>query len=1011
MASQLFRNCLKLNRNLARLCVAGKRWDPRKVTPARIGLYRRYCIAVDAKDDEALKLDNATFDQLRREIQNNGFINHKLFEKLIGTTSPKDISDEEAVLLITSCAHFFPTASYMEKINLFRKTWDQLKKDIKLNRKHYLCALEVFRANKFPFAEYQMMLKDLALEMDQEMFEGLIGLACEHGDMDEATTILAIMKEKNYPITENVFNSLILGYSRSGDVRNCDNVVATMVAADMEPSHKTYTELIKAYVENHESDKAIQLLKEHKGTLKIDGLVGIMKTAALHESADVVKEVITMLPSEMVDVLEVPDQIRVICTELVFGGKVDSAFLVVNHFPTPKFSENQDTDKFGKSLISDLIRTRQTPAKTIEICKKLIESGKNQRALHVASEIALRRDPEMGLEYLKALGEVEELRPHYFWPLILYRAGQQGEVGVINVLKEMAKLNVEIDYETMSSYVFPRTSVTCKNVKNAITTLEDAGLKTSQILTPFIAYLLLQQRFEDIGWILQTYHSKIETDMLIKSLINVASNLRVAKNSGQFSKVIAMLQAKSSNPKADLPGEVLLEIIGNNRRISNPEVVTNLVNEFKMAGVKMSFEAADSLKTFLGSSKKDDNNLKGMVTKGLNLRQSEKLGTHPRDMSLEELEYHLIELENKGMNTRGVLRRTLQLAVREGKYQRAQEIHKKCLDLNVQRSPGMIASVFEMNVKLGNMEGATNTIQELKKAYPGFQLDEHKVIDYATLLVKNGKIKDAKAILKQRASATKIMGGEYVSKNVWELLNACAHYAAQSDPKNDRNLTRDLLEYLNTLGYCAFSNVHLGTIIREYLLKKDIFKAVTEFRRIANQYRKTPLQLELMSELVRLSSAPGNEHYHSLLQEVVREATKIHGALNTNINLILAIAESGTQSQLRKLLIDPQFKFNEDNLMRNCEHLSGAGKINVLLKLAKATRGLGHIIKEQDLYNILLNTFVRENNHASAIELFDRLEADDDFKISQDFVRSLVDLLKRNNLQIPSNVALRAQVM
>lgn len=47
-------------------------------------------------------------------------------------------------------------------------------------------------------------------------------------------------------------------------------------------------------------------------------------------------------------------------------------------------------------------------------------------------------------------------------------------------------------------------------------------------------------------------------------------------------------------------------------------------------------------------------------------------------MNEENLKAHLNELEAKGMNTRGVLRRLLQQYCREGNLQAAREIAERC---------------------------------------------------------------------------------------------------------------------------------------------------------------------------------------------------------------------------------------------------------------------------------------------------------------------------------------------
>lgn len=279
-------------------------------------------------------------------------------------------------------------------------------------------------------------------------------------------------------------------------------------------------------------------------------------------------------------------------------------------------------------------------------------------------------------------------------------------------------------------------------------------------------------------------------------------------------------------------------------------------------------------------------------------------------------------------------------------------------------------------------------------------------------------MEDAKKLLKERASVSKLKSGEYIHKNLWQLLtNVATNSANTSQDSEDSNSTRDFLDFLHKLGYCSYHNTLLGPVIKEHILRDDIKSAVTEYKRICQEYRKTPLQLELITLLVKLSNGIDTDIFHisndeakELLQTVTTLTSSVHGSANANSSLLIAFAESGTENQLRKVLIDPNFLFNQEMLIKNCEHLSHLGKTSSILKLAKASRGLGYTFKEHDLYDMLLDSFSKENNFTAAVELFNKLECDDEFKISQNFLKVLINLLNVNKIEIPSNIALRSKL-
>lgn len=311
-------------------------------------------------------------------------------------------------------------------------------------------------------------------------------------------------------------------------------------------------------------------------------------------------------------------------------------------------------------------------------------------------------------------------------------------------------------------------------------------------------------------------------------------------------------------------------------------------------------------------------------------------------------------------------------------------------------------------IRTKNLSEAEATVNQLTKLYPAFPIDEFKIIDLTSLMIENGRITDARKILENRAKC-KLKGGTHCQKNIWALLSNVAAYSAKLGSSD--NQSKEFLDFIIKLGYCNYHNTLLGPIIKEYLLKNEIKNAMSEFENIVTTHKKTPMHFELMTKLIELSNSKDeNEPISSaeakeMLTKVVSIVTSIHGSPNANVSLVVAFAKSGTEGQLRKILIDPKLELNADMIVKQCEYLSTTGAETALFKLAKCSRGLGRIslaFKEQDLYNLLLNEYTRDNNFTAALALFDRISEDEDIRLSSDFTRKLADLLEKNNLEIPS---------
>lgn len=118
-------------------------------------------------------------------------------------------------------------------------------------------------------------------------------------------------------------------------------------------------------------------------------------------------------------------------------------------------------------------------------------------------------------------------------------------------------------------------------------------------------------------------------------------------------------------------------------------------------------------------------------------------------MNVEQLECHLIELTNKNMETRGVLRRLLQAHSRAGNYVRVEQVRKLIEQAGYKESPGMLALRLQHRIKTHDFASALNLFDKLKENFPDFRIDEYKIINLATILLTEGRFDTAMEVLKK----------------------------------------------------------------------------------------------------------------------------------------------------------------------------------------------------------------------------------------------------------------------
>ncbi|KAH8397752.1 hypothetical protein KR222_000462, partial [Zaprionus bogoriensis] len=940
--------------------------------------------------------------------------------------------------LLAACVpELMPVQSNAERLRLFRRVWAQLLKVEQPKLSHYHTQLLVLRKNQLPLPDHRALLAEIAVyngEPDASLYSALLDVAGASGNIRQATELLGEMRAKNFPLTERNFHALLLAHARSGDLPGVETVLSSMRAAAILPSTTTQSLCFVAYVENGELAKARELLRQHEFTAPqlLQMLRAVLASKQAAEDAQLLRQLMAALPAEYVDDVDVPPAINSLCIQLLHSGRVQLMIELLATLPAPKYNEKQNIDGYALQLLHELFRARTPLDQMLQFARQLRERGQNTRALQLLTELALRRQPGVALACLEALRAAEEpLRPHYFWPLLLHEHRREGEAGVLRMLGEMQRLQVECDEETLRNYVLPNLWQTLQQPLQALQQLDAVGVRASQALGHVLTQLLQQQKVAAALELLQRYPTRLQLATLTQPMAALAVQMRATKRFELFAQLVQALQQHALQRREDFVGALLLQMCAPQTRLrQEPTALLRFLHEMNRLSLQLSAAAAESI---LNAASNGDADTRQAIGKALQKMRNAQLTLagdatahdgfvkHPRDMSLDELECHLIELEAKQLNTRGVLRRLLQLSVRDGRLERALELQTKCEQLNVQISPGMLAAIFDLHIKLKNLPRAQQSLKRLQSTYPGFQIDEHKLIDYAALLVHNKQLDAAKELLQQRSQQHRINGGDYVIKNVWQFLNNVAQLAVeQAPPAAGRSLTSETFEFLRKLGYCQTHNALLGPVLREWLLRGDLDTAIAEFQRLATRYNHTPLQYELLSLLVRLSNGdeaelakyPGTtkESAQQHLVSVTATVSRVHGEVNMNSALLLALAESGTETQLRRLIINPEFRLNHDQLIKNCEHLGQEGAVRTLIRLAKGVRGLQRTIDEQRIYDMLLSQFVKDNNYEGALDLYDRLQADDELKVSQDFVRTLVHLLQVNNVEIPSSMALRAQV-
>ncbi|CAH4031371.1 unnamed protein product [Pieris brassicae] len=920
---------------------------------------------------------------------------------------------KQELLLISCCSELLPDETPAARMILVEEIWNTIKCHTKFDIDHYNELLRVYVANMRTVIPNNFIDQMLPVKPNNTTYELMLKALSEAGDINRATEVISNMKALEIPASENVFNSLIVCHGKAGKLSGIQEVTTMMSSLKINKSVDTYTAIARAYAWNKKHNMLLdEMKKAENNEIQFDEIhiMEIVKSLADVVNYEPVPKVLQYLPEAILKSPSISPYMQSVATLLVFQNHPLVALEIYKCLPLPSFGPKDDQGLHGRSLVRDCVKASLPSSVIALVTQELMSSGRNPIALQNASECALQLGKvPLALEMftrMKLLGM--PLRPHYFWPILLHSSKTYGEKGIMNTLSTMVTMDVKPDYDTIFLYVLPFVSFT--SPQNLMKKFLETGLNVSSVLTPMMETLLNTGQVRAASEICELFQGKVDCERLIKALY------KGYLMSGDLKSTIHILEdmtMKAVDTSKDWIGRCLCQFMKGKHVKDNVNDVLNIAKALSSTSKRISTAACDICLSNIPEDHKNKDNLKEALFNIMDERLKDEGEffvqnmPHPKHMNEGSLCAHLSELEAKGMNTRGVLRKLLQQYCREGNLPAAREIADRCQKEGVFLSAGMKAAMFDLHVKLGELDLAELTLADLSRSAPNFMLDEFKVIDFATLMVYRKKISQAFVLIQEQSKRRRVSGGQSISKNCWRLLDAISAQGSHVD-------TRKMFELLSSLNYCKPTNTLLGPLVRAHLKTENFQEAVYEFVRLAKKYKKTPLKHELLCSILRMMGEGKSEdfflvtekvngRYNKMVNTILNVCKTVHGTSDVRLSLIAALADVGYKKTLRQLFLDPKFTFHPEALLRYCERFADEKRLDALEAIAECTKDLRHL-DVMEIYNLMLDVYQREDDYKNALALWSRMQ-DAEITPSQRFVRNLCSICKANNKPIPSEVS------
>lgn len=922
--------------------------------------------------------------------------------------------------MIRSCGALVSDETPENRKNLCQTLFETLSEVADLDISHYNQLLRVFVENEFDFDAINFLerMQTKGVDPNRVTFMLMIDWFCRKGNLSEAIRILEHMKSKDMAITESVFNSLIIGYGKVGDLETAEQTLEMMRSSGAEPSSDTYTALLCAYAFNSKNPETVEKINKtfdeitkSENDLSEAQLFKVIKTLALNDCDGPLLDQI--LKSIKKTIYYNKECLNVI-NELMFANKVDVALKL---YYTMEASEAQIKQKnVGHGLIRSMVRANIAPEVVFGVCEKL-ESEGGENGLQLATEMALNyANVDVCRTYLKRMADKYPIRVHYFFPLIVKCETEDQVLDVLS--KDMAPF-VNASYsqlmELFVDYIWPKNIL---DVNLFIEKCRDIGFSVTVTLNSLIRYYIGNNRLPDA---LQIMTSPIYSTVnlikreLIYDLTETAFNPNT--NVDDITRTLQVIhsrqkQSPSESGLNDTFGQYLLSLI---RRKLPQNQLNKILESFGRNNVKISNISVDTIRDRIPLSEQNEKILNKLSTKNLDdlrgvvYHDIDDITKPRKEMTPEELEGHLIELRSKGLNTRGVLRNLLMSYCRRTRVsddertdplvieaqKRVHQILEELKESEFQFSNAMYAMVMDFFANCGDIEAALDIKSKIADE---FVLDWYKIINLATLFVQNGQIERGMDLIRSELKR-KIDSNNREEQNslltrsrdktIYRFLNSLIEANADID------LLKEAFDLCLQYSRLVPTSVMAGPLVKYYILKGDYSGALKELNECVEKYRITPWKNQLMKHFLETGD-------QSNLQIVLDHSNRVHGQMNTIIELAGICIELGKVKQAKKLLDTPGLRVKQAKIDMMCESMVRDDNIEALEQLIRLSRSVFDLNRDRMLYH-LIRGCIKLNDTEKALGCWTLMQ-EENIQPSDETLILLANFLERNGVSVPFTV-------
>ncbi|XP_012059471.1 PREDICTED: leucine-rich PPR motif-containing protein, mitochondrial-like [Atta cephalotes] len=892
------------------------------------------------------------------------------------STNDYQLPHDIGILLLKCCGNLLHELETTERNHLVSQVWHLAKKNSgTITLEYYNTLLDVNEENSLS-VNPKKFLADMNVEPDENTYRLLLNIAIKTSNSEHLWDILSVTKDKSVTIYEEAVNVLIQIYMTENNIAKAEQMITQMRKAKLSPT-KAYTELACGYARIGDIPNLIKILNEEPQNNA--NLLRIIKILSISNNSRHIPFILNFLITS-VPVLQT--EISKTITELIHANQVADAHTIINCIAMNN-AMKEIVPSFVNSFMNELIILNAPIDDIVKYADDFVESSCNQQTLFDVAEIGLKLGREkLCLAIFQVMKHKNiEIRPHYYWPLLVKAYNNKGEAEIYSLVKSMVDAGLKIDSDTLIHYIYPYV-----NTNNPTVTLQKLlqnNVPSAITFTPLLSFLLQQNRLQDIVPLCMSlcYKELIYYKELIKPLV------RAYVVTKDFKNCIALLTVFPQG----FGGLFLKKLI----KVKYPIYIEDLqflLEELKTREVTISQIDANILKN--GLKKNENFNLTPKVMNLIeNLVDPSIIDLQimsPRYMNIKELTYYLVEMKKSTdsiykVYIKNILQQLLILCCLENDLKKIEEI-KQEYACQFEWTPKLKLLLFELYLKNNKLNEAEALLPELQITPNEFQLNRIKIVMYATALVKENKPTKAFDIIDTLNTTDFKANAQAHCCTLLQVLAQSQYYKR----------TKDMLDLLLKKNYCQVTTELLKPLMAISLKHNNILETVDILEKYAQKFNKVPLVLEVLTVLLE-------QKYNSKLQNANNWIEKVYNIISTaysnqTANTILAIA-LGTLDKTKKLQIllqDHQLSMN--CLMYYLSNIESNRSIDGLQNILKVTDA--NHVNQNMMCEALLSIYNKMGDYDRALELW-KIMCTKNIKSTKQFEESFIQFLLSNKISLP----------